>query len=294
MFGIGTFLSLAAIVVAQGPRPPRGMGPLGGPEASAVMMAAMPEVQRELKLTDGQKKQVNELQTQVQDATQALFAELPPPFELGDLSPEERDEQFAEVRTKSEKQNGEFDAKLFAALDAKQVERLKQLQLQRAGVMAFSRKEVREALAISGDQQKKLEELQQPEGGGFGPPRPRPEALGDFVKELSADQQAKWKGLTGSAFEFAQTQGGFFGRGPGGFGPGGGGGFGGPGGFGGEERKLVKQFDKNSDGWLNADERAERARARRRAAKAAVRVAAAVLAVVASLASRARKSRSPM
>lgn len=40
--------------------------------------------------------------------------------------------------------------------------------------------------------------------------------------------------------------------GPGGF-PGGPGGFGGP--PGGQERELVKQFDKNNDGWLNAEER---------------------------------------
>src|ERR1041384_633768 len=41
------------------------------------------------------------------------------------------------------------------------------------------------------------------------------------------------------------------------FGPGGPGGFGGPGGPGGmrTEIKLVKQFDRNNDGWLNAEER---------------------------------------
>src|SRR5438876_5433905 len=38
-----------------------------------------------------------------------------------------------------------------------------------------------------------------------------------------------------------------------GFGPGGKGGFGGP--FG-QTRKIVKDFDKNGDGWLNSDERA--------------------------------------
>src|SRR5438552_2180210 len=43
-------------------------------------------------------------------------------------------------------------------------------------------------------------------------------------------------------------------KGPGGFRPGGKG----PGGFGGpmrQVRKLVKQFDKNGDGWLNKEER---------------------------------------
>src|SRR5262245_23580673 len=44
--------------------------------------------------------------------------------------------------------------------------------------------------------------------------------------------------------------------GPGGpgFGPPGGPGFGGPPGMG-QERKIVKDFDKNGDGWLNKEER---------------------------------------
>src|SRR5437868_12426630 len=43
--------------------------------------------------------------------------------------------------------------------------------------------------------------------------------------------------------------------GPGGPPPFGRGGPGGPGGFMGQQRKLVKQFDKNGDGWLNNEER---------------------------------------
>lgn len=45
------------------------------------------------------------------------------------------------------------------------------------------------------------------------------------------------------------------GPGGGGFGGQPGGGFGGPPGMGGQERTLVKEFDKNKDGWLNAEER---------------------------------------
>src|SRR5262245_40870890 len=42
--------------------------------------------------------------------------------------------------------------------------------------------------------------------------------------------------------------------GPGGFGPGGPGGFGGPGPGMREEMHLVKEFDKDGNGWLNAEE----------------------------------------
>ena len=55
-----------------------------------------------------------------------------------------------------------------------------------------------------------------------------------------------------AATAFAQPPGGGFPGGPGGGGPGG---FGGPPGMGGQEKKLVKDFDKNGDGWLNAEER---------------------------------------
>lgn len=67
-------------------------------------------------------------------------------------------------------------------------------------------------------------------------------------------------GLLATAPALAQPPGGPGGGFPGGGQPGGpggpgGGGFGGPPGMGGQERALVKEFDKNGDGWLNAEER---------------------------------------
>jgi hypothetical protein len=51
--------------------------------------------------------------------------------------------------------------------------------------------------------------------------------------------------------------GGFGGPGGPGFGGGPGGGFGGPPGMGGQDREVLKQFDKDENGWLNQEERAE-------------------------------------
>src|SRR5262245_46210841 len=58
------------------------------------------------------------------------------------------------------------------------------------------------------------------------------------------------------SFAAAQPPGGF---GPGGQPPGGGRGFAGPGpgGMGQQTRQILKEFDKNKDGWLNAEERKE-------------------------------------
>ncbi len=77
----GSCLVLASTALAQGPGGPGGGGPggggrggfpgmggpggLGGMQTSPIMLLASPEVQEELKLTDEQKKQLEELRTEL-------------------------------------------------------------------------------------------------------------------------------------------------------------------------------------------------------------------------------------
>ena len=84
---------------------------------------------------------------------------------------------------------------------------------------------------------------------GGGPARPPVVALAAASpvrnemkpsKLLTDAQKSKWKELQGDRFAFPQQRGRRAGFGP----------------MGGPERKLVKQFDTNKDGWLNAEERA--------------------------------------
>ncbi|HTN74906.1 MAG TPA: CotH kinase family protein, partial [Pirellulaceae bacterium] len=148
-----------------------------------------------------------------------------------------------EIRVKLDAINQQVEAALIKLLTDKQAQRLQQLRLQREGAQAFSRPEIAKQLTLSDEQQTKLDELQQQAFSGFGPPRINPEDQAKALALLTAEQKATWDKLVGAEFKFPEMRGGAFGRGPGG-----------PG-FGGETRQLMKEFDKDNNGWLNQDER---------------------------------------
>jgi hypothetical protein len=195
----------------------------------------MNEVRKELNTSDQQNKQIEELNTELQNQFRAAFGNIN--FqEMQDLKPEERQKRFAEVRKKSEEAGKKADEKLKAILDAKQWTRLEQLQFQRDGIAALNRPEIAKQLGLTDEQKRKIGDAAR---GGFGPFGPGPEArdkaLADAVALLTAEQKAKWQELRGKDFKFPAF-----------------GGFGGPMG---QKRALVKKFDKNRDGRLNAEER---------------------------------------
>lgn len=245
-------LVIASLAAAQDNREP-GRGPgfrmgfdgPGGPRNSLVTLASMPEVQRELALEESTRTKITALGDEQRGQMRQAFEGFD--FQaFQDLSQEEREKRQAELRKRGDESNQRLDEKLREMLDARQLARLNQLQLQRQGAAAFERAEIRQRLALSQDQQEKIAgliEKSRPTPGGFGPPdrgqRDRP-AVSELLALLTDAQRTKWNDLTGPAFVFPET-------GPG-FGPG----FGPPGG---SERKVLAQFDKNSDGWLNAEER---------------------------------------
>lgn len=236
-------LVIATIVAAQPPGGPRGggfgrpgFGPPGGNSLSGLLV--MPEVRKELGITQEQAKPLDHLQASLQEKTQAEFQGFDP-RSLQDLTPEERDEQFAKMRAKVDEINKQTDTKLTELLKPDQLNRLRQLQLQRESLGALSRPDVVRRLVITAEQAERIEAIREKGGFAFGPPRPNPEGLAEAVALLDAAQQAAWKELTGEPFTFPPQ-----GFGPPGFGP-----------PGGQERKLVKEFDTNGDGWLNHDER---------------------------------------
>ncbi|MBS0201772.1 MAG: CotH kinase family protein [Planctomycetes bacterium] len=134
------------------------------------------------------------------------------------------------------------DEKLARILDAKQLDRLNQLRLQREGVQALNRDDLARKLGLSEEQREKLRN-QPPEAfAPFAPPDVRQQAQADALAVLTDAQRNRFTELQGKEFKFPEQ-----GFGP----PGGPGGPGGPG----QERKLVAQFDKDSDGRLNREER---------------------------------------
>jgi len=223
-----------------------GMGGPGMSQAGAMLLQ-MPEVSREVALTDAQQKSVeelrNDLQQQMREVMEGINFQ-----ELQSLTPEERDGRFAGLRKKNEENSKKSDEKLAKILDAKQLVRLNQLQLQRDLAASLTRPDIIKQLLLADEQLEKIRGLQ----GAFGPfvpPDQRERQQAELLAVLTDSQKTKWAELKGKDFTFPQQ-----GFGGGGFGgPGGPGGFGGP--MGGQELKVVKQFDKDGNGWLNAEER---------------------------------------
>jgi Spy/CpxP family protein refolding chaperone len=212
--------SLAGTASAQGP----GGGMFGrGGGGSSAMLLGMAEVQKELNLSDEQKKQIEALGQDVREKFRASVGQFN--FqELQNLSAEEREKRLGELRKKGEEVAKGVDEKVGKILDAKQVERLHQLQLQRAGAMALSQPDVIKKLGLSEEQQAKIKKIQEdarPKGwGGFDRNQSEADRQAAFKKMreqyekaqkdclavLNDDQMLDWTNMCGKEFKFPERQ----------------------------------------------------------------------------------------
>jgi hypothetical protein len=239
---MGLILALAAATAfgqpgGGGPGGRGGFGGMGGMmRAGGAMILGMPDVQKELSVTDDQKTKLTELQqTAMEDFRTMDFSK------VRGMSQEERTKFFSDIAKKSEEKIGKI-------LDAKQMERLKQLQVQMQGVQALTDPDVVAKLKLSQDAQDKIKKViddsrqQRPQGNFFNMSDEERKAAMDKMQEqraatmksalavLDDDQLLEWGKMTGKEFKFDLGQfgrGGFGGRGNRG---GQGGGPGGPGG----------------------------------------------------------------
>ena len=210
---------------------------MGGGPPSNINLLMMPEVQKEVAITDAQRPRIDELQAEFRDAMRDSFGSIN--FqEIQSLSEEERDKRFLDMRTTLEAAVKRIDEKLEKDLEPGQVSRLKQLVLQRDAVAGLNRSEIASRLNLTDKQKIQLAELSSSLARPFGPPEIRRQSQTAAVEILDDAQKKQWTELKGTEFKFPEFQG---------FGPGG------PGGV---ERKLVAQFDKDNDGRLNKEERA--------------------------------------
>lgn len=221
--------------------PPRGPGGFGGPPGmptAYVTLLGLPEVQKEVEITDDQRKLVEASQGEFQEEMRSAmgsinFQELPL------LSEEERDKKFAEMRSQTLNALARLDEKLAKELKPQQIRRLDQLVLQRDLIAALNRAEISKQLQLSDAQRGELKELESEAARPFMPPDARQQIHDDALAVLTEQQKKQLVELKGSEFKFPEPQG---------FGP--------PGGpMGGGDRKLVAQFDEDKDGRLNQQER---------------------------------------
>jgi hypothetical protein len=203
-------------------------GPGGG---SPAMLLAIPEVQQELKLDQAQLDLLKGVQTEMREKMQAMFQNSG--FDFQNATPEQRQQFQRQMAEKMQSVNTDMMKKVGEVLDAKQMARLKQLGIQRAGTRALAQKEVQDELKLSADQKSKIQQTLTTEGearralfqnGGFDFQNATPEQRQEFgrkMQEISAAtdpkllavltdaQKKQFEGMKGAAFKFPE---GGFGR----------------------------------------------------------------------------------
>ena len=225
---VSVFLMLLVVSagVAQAQQPRRGGGGPGGfGGGGSALILAIPEVQKELGLSDDQKKQVAEIAEKARPDFGSINRE-----ELAKLSDDEQAKRRDEMRKKFDESAAKALEQTVKVLDAKQNERFAQLRLQRDGVRALGQKEVGEKLGLSKEQQDKIGKIQEEArsggrgafGGAGGSDADRQAAREKFEKAqakqttdllavLTTEQKASWEKMMGAKFEF--PRGGFGGAG---------------------------------------------------------------------------------
>ncbi len=207
-------------VSAQGRGGQRGFGGFGGGfggfgGGGKVGLVSSEQVQTELKLTDEQKKTIEEVSRSYRESTRNLV-----PRE--GLSREEMRKKFEETAGERQKLSTEADAKVDAALNADQVKRLDEIQVRLGGVNALRGDKLAAKLGLSADQktkiagvldeqQKKMREAFTPGGEGGRPDfNAIREKMTTLRKEtddqvgaiLTSEQKQKWEEAKGAEFEF--------------------------------------------------------------------------------------------
>jgi hypothetical protein len=211
--GIVFVLSSASIAVAQGERGQqrgRGQGPGSGIGVAGLL--AMPEVQKELAVTADQKGLIDDLLSDLRGSNRGRQ-------DNQDVSREERQKRAEEQEKKTEDL-------LKTILEAKQVDRLNQLRLQREGASAMARAEIADALKLTQEQKEKIGKIRdesRTQRGQRGEARQetsredrqkaaaefrerREKTNADILAVLTADQKATWEKMQGKKFDFPPPQ----------------------------------------------------------------------------------------
>jgi len=193
-------MAVPAVQAQQQQQRQRGQRGGGGPGGGGLLMLLNQKaVQEDLKLSEDQTKKVQELAQKQRDSFR----------DFQNLSQEERQKKGQEMAAANQKALAEI-------LNADQMKRAKQLSLQERGARALGEEEVASSLNLSAEQKDKvksiLDDQRKQMGELFQPGGNREEAqkkMADLRKAtdeklsavLSADQQAKWKEMSGEPFK---------------------------------------------------------------------------------------------
>ncbi|MDW8107340.1 MAG: Spy/CpxP family protein refolding chaperone [Armatimonadota bacterium] len=195
-------VALAQAGAGQPPRPEREGFGFGGRMARwgmAAMLLERADVQRELNLTEQQRNQIRQMREAMRAARE----------ELRNLPPEERRQRMQELRQKYDPVNVLTDA---------QKKRLRELELQAIGPMAFLNPEVADELKLTQEQRSRLQAIvneffsqmrQQFQAGGFGQgqaaqqlQQAREQMEQRMLQVLTPQQRQQWQQMQGKPFQF--------------------------------------------------------------------------------------------
>lgn len=207
-------------VSAQAQRPGGGMRQA---QPLHVVVLTNEDLQKELKVTDDQKKSLKEVMDKAAD--------------LAKKRAEARGDQqkMQEVQQEATKLAEDAKAATDKAFTDDQKKRVKQINVQRMGLAAFANEEVAKELKITDDQKTKLktvtDDYQKASGdlrreygiGGrpMGGERPSEEKMAEYTKkakaltdetmekarkELTDDQKKAWKEMVGEPFDVSKLQ----------------------------------------------------------------------------------------
>jgi len=188
------------------------------PAVRNIFLLRTEQVQKELKLTDEQNSQIDDLAIQLQSDALELFSA------LQDLSEEERKKELQNLMKKFAEKGKELQAKVDKFLDAKQNGRMKELSLQQRDAEALADDDVIKELKITDEQKKKLQDIRDEAarqleealkpllgggggGGDLGDIRTKMEAMRKELSEkalavLTTEQRAKFEKMKGEKFDF--------------------------------------------------------------------------------------------
>jgi Spy/CpxP family protein refolding chaperone len=216
---VAAVLLLPCVALAQG-APGRGgpRGP-GGPFGGGITgLLQTNEVQQEIELMDDQLQELEAIAEEIRGEMRGMFEG------MGELSREERQARFDEIRGRAEELQTKAEGRVQQVLLPHQMDRLKQIELQsriqRGGATALTEGEMAQTLGLTNAQQEQLRqrsaEVQQELQEKIR--QLRVEARGKLMEVLTPEQKAKLETMLGEEFSLPDQPGGggrFFGRGGG-------------------------------------------------------------------------------
>jgi len=156
-------VACSAVAQPPGGGPPRGPGGpgmmavagrgFGG--GSALNLLRLEQVRKELELLPDQTEKLTQLAEKLRSDLRERFSG------LRELSQEERQAKLQELREELQKRNEKLEGEVKKILLPHQLTRLEEIRLQLMGLRALQDPKVVEALGITEEQQKEMQEIQQ-------------------------------------------------------------------------------------------------------------------------------------